>query len=135
MSTPAGSIFYLPTVPNFAGGSVYNWYQDMDIIFAQSQEGRKRSDSDKRKIIDEVESNFNKKARNNKLVLMKIESSVNYIKSGVANKTLLLYEGYEFSIYHRKQIETITKREIQICYDYGLILIDALNENYKIVKL
>ena len=93
------------------------------------------SNNDNRKIIDKVESDFNKKARNNKLALMKIESSDNYIKSGVANKTLLLYEGYDFSIYHRKQIETITKREIQICYDYGLILIDALNENYKIVKL
>ena len=67
--------------------------------------------------------------------MIKIEKSANYIKSGVANKSLLEYEGYDFSIYHRKQIEINTRREIQICYDYGLILIDALNENYKIVKL
>ena len=93
------------------------------------------SNNDKRKVIDEFESDFKKKARNNKLVLIKIEKSGNYIKSGVANKSLLEYEGYDFSTYHRKKIETNTRREIQICYDYGLILIDALNENYKIVKL
>ena len=93
------------------------------------------SNNDKRRVIDEFESDFKKKARNNKLVLIKIEKSANYIKSGVANKSLLEYEGYDFSIYHRKQIEINTRREIQICYDYGLILIDALNENYKIVKL
>ena len=93
------------------------------------------SNNDKRKVIDEVESDFNKKAKKNKRVLMKIEKSTYYLKSGVVNKSLLEYEGYDFSIYHKKQIETNSKREIQICYDYGLILIDALNENYKIVKL
>ncbi len=93
------------------------------------------SNNDKRKVIDEFESDFKKKARNNKLVLIKIKESAYYIELGVVNKPLLKYEGYDFSIYHRKQIEINTKREIQICYDYGLILIDALNENYKIVKL
>lgn len=93
------------------------------------------SNNDKRKIVDKFESDFKKKARNNKLVLKKIKESAYYIELEVANKPLLKYEGYDFSIYHRKQIETNTRREIQICYDYGLILIDALNENYKIVKL
>ena len=78
---------------------------------------------------------FNKKAKKNKQVLVKIEKSENYLKSEVANKSLLKYEGYDFGIYHRKQIETNTNREVQICYDYGLILIDAFNKNYKIVKL
>lgn len=49
---PDNNLFYLSTIPNFAGGSVYNWYQDMDIIFAQSQSGRKRTDPNKQKIID-----------------------------------------------------------------------------------
>jgi hypothetical protein len=93
------------------------------------------SNNDKRKVVDKFESDFTKSARKNKLVLIKIKESAYYIESGVANKPLLKYEGYDFSIYHRKQIETITKREIQICYDYGLILIDALNQNYKIIKL
>ncbi len=93
------------------------------------------SNNDKRKVIDEIEAKFNKKAKNNKQVLMKIEKSPNYLKSGVASKSLLEYEGYDFGIYHRKQIEISTNREIQICYDYGLILIDAFNEYYKIVKL
>ena len=93
------------------------------------------SNNDKRKVIDELESEFNKKAKNNKQALMKIEKSLSYLKSGVVSKSLLIYEGYDFGIYHRKQIEISTNREIQICYDYGLILIDAFKEYYKIVKL
>ncbi len=93
------------------------------------------NNNDKRKIIDEIESDFKKKAKKNKQIMIKIKGSVNYIKSGVANKTLLIYEGFEFPIYHRKQIDTETNREIQICYDYGLILIDAKNDNYIIEKL
>lgn len=93
------------------------------------------NNNDKRKIIDEIESDFKKKAKKNKQIMIKIKGSVNYIKSGVANKTLLIYEGFEFPIYHRKQIDTETNREIQICFDYGLILIDAKNDNYIIEKL
>jgi hypothetical protein len=93
------------------------------------------NNNDKRKMIDEIESDFKKKAKKNKQIMIKIKGSVNYIKSGVANKTLLIYEGFEFPIYHRKQIDTETNREIQICYDYGLILIDTKNDNYIIEKL
>lgn len=92
------------------------------------------TNNDKRKIIDEIESDFNKKAKNNKKVLMKIEKSTPYIKSGAVNKSLLEYESYDFSIYHRKRIEKNIGREVLICYDYGLMLLDALNENYKIIK-
>jgi hypothetical protein len=93
------------------------------------------NNNDKRKMIDEIESDLKKKAKKNKQIMIKIKGSVNYIKSGVANKTLLIYEGFEFPIYHRKQIDTETNREIQICYDYGLILIDTKNDNYIIEKL
>jgi hypothetical protein len=93
------------------------------------------SNNDKRKVIDKIESDFNKKAKKNKQIMIKIKGSVNYIKSGVTNKSLLLYEGFEFPIYHRKQIDSDTNREIQICYDYGLILIDAKNDNYIIEKI
>ena len=93
------------------------------------------SNNDKRKIIDKFESDFNKKARNNKLVLIKIEKSVYYFKSGVANKSLLLYEGYDFGVYHKKGREKGTNREVLICFDYGLVLVDANNENYKIDKI
>ena len=93
------------------------------------------SNNDKRKVIDKIENDFNKKAKKNKQIMIKIKGSVNYIKSGVTNKTLLLYEGFEFPIYHRKQIDSETNREIQICYDYGLILIDAKNDNYIIEKI
>ena len=93
------------------------------------------SNNDKRKVIDKIENDFKKKAKNNKEVLIKIEKSVFYIKSRVANKTLLLYEGYDFGVYHKKDREKGTNREVLICYDYGLVLVDGNNENYKIDKI
>ena len=100
-----------------------------------SAQHRIDSNNDKRKVVDKIESDFIKSARNNKLILIKIEKSVFYIKSGVANKSLLLYEGYDFGVYHKKGREKGTNREVLICYDYGLVLIDANNENYKIDKI
>jgi hypothetical protein len=91
--------------------------------------------NDKRKVIYKIESDFKKKAKKNKHIMIKISESAYYIKSGFVNKTLLIYEGFEFPIYHRKQIDSETNREVQICYDYGLVLIDGENDNYKIEKL
>lgn len=93
------------------------------------------NNNDKRKMIDEIESDFKKKAKKNKQIMIKIKGSVNYIKSGVANKSLLLYEGYDFGVYHKKDREKGTNREVLICSDYGLVLVDANNENYKIDKI
>ena len=93
------------------------------------------SNNDKRKVIDLIENDFKKKAKKNKQIMVKISESANYIICGFVNKTLLIYEGFEFPIYHRKQIDLETNREVQICYDYGLILIDVENDNYKIEKL
>jgi hypothetical protein len=100
-----------------------------------SAQHRIDSNNDKRKVIDKIESDFQKKAKKNKQILIKIKESDNYIKSGVTNKTLLIYEGFEFPIYHKKQVDSETNREILICYDYGLILVDAKNNNYIIEKI
>ena len=103
-------------------------------VYCSSQH-RIDSNNDKRKVIDKIESDFKKKAKKNKHIMIKISESAYYIKSGFVNKTLLIYEGFEFPIYHRKQIDSETNREVQICYDYGLVLINGENDNYKIEKL
>ena len=87
-------------------------------VYCSSQH-RIDSNNDKRKVIDKIESDFKKKAKKNKHIMIKISESAYYIKSGFVNKTLLIYEGFEFPIYHRKQIDSETNREVQICYDYG----------------
>jgi hypothetical protein len=92
------------------------------------------SNNDKRKIVDKIESDFNKGARNNKRVLIKIASSIAYLKSGVVNHSLLKYDGYDFNIFHRAQMDSITNREVKFCFDYGLMLVDTTNNNYKIIK-
>jgi hypothetical protein len=88
--------------------------------------------NDKRKLIDKFESEFAKKAKKNRFVLIKISESDFYKKRGYVEKGLLVYEGYEFPIYHNKEREKETDREILVCYEYGLILLDARKELYKI---
>lgn len=92
------------------------------------------SNNDKRKIVDKHESSFNKSARDNRRILIKIYNSTEYIKSGIAEETLLLYEGYDFRIYHNAQIDEDTDREVKFCFDFGLMLIDSKNRYYKIIK-
>jgi hypothetical protein len=93
------------------------------------------SNNDKRKVIDKLESDFQKKVKHNRQVLVKIEKSGFYIKHGIVNKSLLLYEGFEFSIYHKIFFEKNSKREVLVNYDYGLMLVDSMKENFKIIKL
>jgi len=92
------------------------------------------SNNDKRKILDKHESSFNKSARKNLQVLIKIYNSIEYIDSGKVDESLLSYEGYNLSIYHRAQIDLDTGREVKFCFDYGLMLIDSKNRYYKIIK-
>jgi hypothetical protein len=90
------------------------------------------SNNDKRKVIDKFESEFTIKAKKNRFVLIKISASDYYKKRGYVEKGLLVYEGYELPVYHSKELEHGTDREILVCYEYGLILIDASKEIYKI---
>lgn len=48
----ANNLFYQSTIPLYAGGSIPNPYLNMDLIFAQNEKGRKRTDPNKRKLID-----------------------------------------------------------------------------------
>lgn len=88
--------------------------------------------NDKRKVVDKFESEFKKKIKKNKIILKKIHESDHYKEQGVAPIVLLIYEGYEFSIYHTKEQEKDTNREILVCYEYGLMLVDGSKELYKI---
>lgn len=100
-------------------------------VYCSSQH-RIDSNNDKRKVVDRFESAFKIKAKKNRLVLKKIFESDFYKQHGFVQKALLSYEGYEFPIYHRKEREKETNREILVNYEYGLILIDASKEIYKI---
>jgi len=93
------------------------------------------SNNDKRKIVDKFESEFKTKAKKNRFVLKKISESAFYINENRVSKNLLIYEGYEFPIYHKKVIDKETNREILVCYEYGLILVDTNQKLYEIVIL
>ncbi|MGL2963845.1 hypothetical protein ACSVH2_08525 [Flavobacterium sp. RSB2_4_14] len=90
--------------------------------------------NDKRKIVDKIESDFTKKAKNNKSILIKILNSKEYIRDGVINISILQYEGYDFGIFHSIKIEEKTKKEMKFCYEYGVLLKDSENKNYIIYK-
>lgn len=92
------------------------------------------NNNDKRKIIAKIESEFTKKAKNNKSILIKILNSKEYIRAGIINFTILDYEGYDFGIYHSIKIDDKTKREVKFCYEYGISLKDSENQNFIIYK-
>ena len=87
------------------------------------------SNNDKRKIVDKFESYFNKKARNNNRILIKIINSKSFISSGRVSLSLLEYEGYDPSIYHISRMHEKTQREIKFCFKYGLALSES-DKNY-----
>lgn len=93
------------------------------------------SNNDKRKIVDKIESEFKTKAKKNRFVLKKVSESAFYKQNRLVGRALLIYDGYEFSTYHNKLIDKETNREILVCYEYGLKLVNASKELYEIVIL
>ena len=91
------------------------------------------SNNDKRKVIDKIESDFNKTARNNERILIKISKSLTFQMTGKVNASLLEYEGYDHSIYHRSQIDKKTKREIKFCFNFGLTLTESDQHFFNII--
>jgi hypothetical protein len=91
------------------------------------------SNNDKRKEIDSIERDFNKTARNNKYILKKVSESLFYIKNGKVNASLLEYEGYDHTVYHRICKDDKTKREIKFCFNYGLTLSESDQQFFKII--
>jgi hypothetical protein len=92
------------------------------------------NNNDKRKIVDSIEKDFTKTAKNNKRILIKIFNSEEYKKYGFIQYSILKYEGYDFGVFHNAKIEEKTGREIKFCYDYGILLLDSEKRNYKIYK-
>ena len=91
------------------------------------------SNNDKRKVIDKIENDFNKTARNNERILIKVFKSLTFQMTGKVRASLLEYEGYDHSIYHRSQIDKKTKREIKFCFNYGLTLTESDQHFFNII--
>jgi hypothetical protein len=93
------------------------------------------NNNDKRKIVDSIEKDFNKTAKNNRRILIKIVNCEEYKSYGFIQYSILKYEGYDFGVFHNAKIEKKTNREVKFCYGYGILLIDSEKRNYKIYKL
>jgi hypothetical protein len=91
------------------------------------------NNNDKRKVIDKIESDFNKTARKNERILIKISKSLTFQMTGKVHASLLEYEGYDHSIYHRNQIDKKSKREIKFCFNYGLTLTESDQHFFNII--
>lgn len=88
--------------------------------------------NDRRKLKESIDTDFLKIVKKNKLILFKIASSDFYINNSYAHLSLLEYEGYDFKIYHKKEINPMTKNEVHICYNYGLECIEPTKRNFSI---
>ena len=88
--------------------------------------------NDKRKLKEAINIFFLKIVKSNRAILNKIKTSDFYKENGYSTKFLLDHEGYDFSTYHRIIINKKTGREVHVCYDYALELIDAKQEFFSI---
>ena len=89
--------------------------------------------NDKRKIIDEIASDFTSRAKSNEKILIKIIGSPFYIKNGFTHSVFLEHEYYDFETFHFIEYDEETDREIQFCYKHGIYLIDAEKKYFKII--
>jgi hypothetical protein len=88
--------------------------------------------NDKRKLKEAINIFFLKRVKSNRAILKKIKTSAFYKKNGYASKFLLDHEEYDFTIYHCIIINKKTGREVQVCFDYTLELIDPKAEYFLI---
>ena len=93
------------------------------------------TNNDKRNIVDSIDKNFTKTAKNNKQILIKIDSSEEYKTLGYITGSILKYEGYVHDVFHSIKWESETNREVKFCYEYGLMLLDSEKNIYKIIKI
>lgn len=91
--------------------------------------------NDKRKIKDSIDISFFKIVKKNRAILHKIKSSDFYKKALRVHKSLLEYEGYDFSKFHDILINPETNKEVHVCYDYGLEMIDVINQDFSIKNI
>lgn len=76
--------------------------------------------NDKTKAILKYDKTLIRGVKNNYDVMSKIITSPFYQQNGKFNRSLLEYEGFDFSQYHKKVINKHTNAEILICYDLGV---------------
>ncbi|MBP8156794.1 MAG: hypothetical protein KAX93_00275 [Flavobacterium sp.] len=88
--------------------------------------------NDRRKLKESIDIFFLRIVKKNRAILHKIATSDFYRKNKFAHKSLLEYEGYDFKKYHQLIINQRTQNEVHICYDYGIELIDPINQNFSI---
>jgi hypothetical protein len=91
--------------------------------------------NDRRKLKESYDATFFKIVKKNEAILIKIASSDFYKKNSYAHLSLLEYEGYNFKIYHKKEINPTTKNEVHICHNYGLEFIDPTKNNFSIIHI
>jgi hypothetical protein len=91
------------------------------------------ANNDKRRIINEIEAGFTKRAKNNERILIKICSSPLYLKYKCINHWILEHEGYDFETFHYLEFDVETGFEIQFCYKHGILLIDAEKKYFKVI--
>jgi hypothetical protein len=88
--------------------------------------------NDRRKLKESIDISFLRILKKNRAILYKIAASDFYKKNRFAHKSLLEYEDYDFKKYHQIIINQRTQNEVMICYDYGLELIEPINQNFSI---
>ena len=88
--------------------------------------------NDKRKLKESINIVFTKKGKSNRDILKKIQSCAYYKKHGHATKFLLDHEDYDFNFFHQMFINEKTKREVYVCYEFTLELIDATHQYFLI---
>ena len=88
--------------------------------------------NDKRKQKEAITVLFLKKVKSNRDILKKIKSCAFYKKHGYATKFLLDHEDYDFNFFHCMFINKKTGREVHVCYEFTLELIDSTNQYFLI---
>jgi hypothetical protein len=88
--------------------------------------------NDKRKLKEAINVCFLKNAKSNRNILEKAKKSHYYKKNGYITKQFLDYDGYDFRTYLQVIINNKTGREVHVCYDYCIELIDAIKQIFSI---
>lgn len=88
--------------------------------------------NDKRKQKEAITVLFLKKLKSNRDILKKIKSCAFYKKYGYATKFILDHEDYDFDSFNHMFYNEKTGREVHVCYEFTLELIDSTKQNFLI---
>jgi IMP cyclohydrolase len=88
--------------------------------------------NDKRKLKESFTVCFLKNVKTNRNILEKVKKSSYYKEKGYVSKQFLDYEEYDYKTYLQVIINKKTGREVHVCYDYTLELIDPISQYFLI---